>query len=152
MRCVAWESRGLVWLVRGWVWAAFEAWPGCGLAGIWGGAPGGKRRRYGLLKKPGNCRGRTVFAVVAKDKVGRVRPRGYRGDCFPLFLFSRRETVLLQRQDSRRRGFGERKVLAAGCRCQGRAPRAVGLDVCRLGQKQLGVCVCASLGTAAHEM
>lgn len=54
--CVAWESRGLVWLVRARAWvAAFEAW-------LWaardlsGAEHQGKRRRHGLLKKSGNCR------------------------------------------------------------------------------------------------
>lgn len=121
---------------------------------IWGGAPG-KTETTRFVEKVGKLqRVNCVFAalaVVAKDKLGfwSSRAEGASGACFLFcyFFAARMRRCAVQSLDSRpssrsgwqRRGFGERKELAAECRCRGLA--GLGFDVCLLGQKQLGVCV-----------
>lgn len=90
-----------------------------------------------------------ALAVEAKDKLGlwSSRVEGASGACF-LFCYFCGENAVLCRSEPRQPSLfkvkmaegggvvGERMVLAAGCRCRGLA--GLGIDVCLLGQKQLG--------------
>lgn len=89
-----------------------------------------------------------ALAVEAKDKLGlwSSRVEGASGACF-LFCYFCGENAVLCRSASKQPslfkvkmaeggGVGERMVLAGGCRCRGLA--GLGIDVCLLGQKQLG--------------